>query len=177
MNINVNDIFDFYESRIKCHVASMNYFASLLGYHFPEHDSDKVIEPVRTGYAYIFYQTYHKNFHPTPEYAALCEDAKDIHHSHAPHHIQYYKHVSEIPDIRLYEMVADWASANFEQMNIIHETDAVPITEWFDNNIKKLGWSEHQLDIIYKSFEIIGKNTNVETITKIWQPLLEKANL
>lgn len=177
MNINVNDIFDFYELRIKCHIASMNYFAALLGYHFPEHDSDKVVEPVRTGYAYIFYKAYHKNFHLTPEHVALCEDAKDIHHSHAPHHIQYYKHVSEIPDIRLYEMIADWASANFEQMNIIHEPDAIKITEWFKNNTANLGWSEHQLDIIHKSLEIIDKNTDVDTITNIWQPLLEKADL
>ena len=51
MNINVNDIFDFYELRIKSHVAAVNYFASLLGYHFPEHDGDKVIEPIRTGYS------------------------------------------------------------------------------------------------------------------------------
>ncbi len=177
MNINVNDIFDFYELRIKCHVESMNYFASLLGYHFPEHDSDKVREPIRTGYSYIFYKTYHKNFHPTAEHEALCRDAVNLHHAYATHHIQHYKDATEIPDINLYEMVADWASANFEQMNIIHDPESVQIQTWFNNKMANQGWSDHQLEIITKSFDIIDKNTDIETITKIWQPILEKADL
>lgn len=177
MYINIDDIFDFYELRIKCHVASVNYFASILGYHFPEHDGDKVHEPIRTGYAYIFYKTYHKNFHPTPEHEALCRDAINIHHAGATHHIQHYKNVTEIPDINLYEMVADWASANFEQRNIIRDSDSVLIQTWFNNKMANQGWTEHQLEIITKSFDIIGKNTDIETITKIWQPLLEKSEL
>ena len=74
-------------------------------------------------------------------------------------------------------MVADWSSANFENMNIIHDPESVPIQKWFDNNMADLGWTDHQLDIIKKSFDIIDKNTDIETITKIWQPLLEKADL
>lgn len=177
MNINIKDIFDFYEMRIKCHVESVNYFASLLGYHFPEHDNDKIKEPIRTGYAYVFYDTYHKNFCLTPEYTALCKDAWRIHHEHAPHHIQYYKHVSEIPDIHVYEMVADWASANFEQMNIIHDPDSIPLQTWFDNKMANLGWTKHQLDIIKKSFEIIKENTDPEKVKKIWKPLLQLSDL
>lgn len=177
MNINVNDIFDFYETRIKCHIESMNYFASLLGYHFPEHDSDKVQEPIRTGYSYIFYKTYHKNFHPTPEHETLCKDAINLHHAHAPHHIQYYTDVSQIPDVRIYEMVSDWASANFEQMDIIHEPDSVPLEIWFKNKMAKLPWTKHQLEIFKKSFEIIDKNTDIEKVKVIWQPVLEKADL
>lgn len=177
MNINVNDIFDFYETRIKCHVNSMNYFASLLGYHFPEHDSDKVIEPIRTGYSYIFYKTYHRNFHATPEHEALCKDAINLHHAHASHHIQSYTDVSQIPDVRIYEMVSDWASANFEQMNIIHEPDSVSLTTWFKNKMAQLPWTKHQLEIINKSFEIIDKNTDEEKVKVIWQPVLEKADL
>ena len=173
----MDDIFEFYEMRIKCHVESMNYFASLLGYHFPEHDSDKVREPIRTGYAYIFYRTYHKNFRVTPEHEALCKDAWHEHHNHATHHIQYYKSAKDIPDIHLYEMISDWASAKFEQMNIIRESESVPLREWFNNKMANLEWTEHQLDIIKKSFDIICKNTDVETITKIWQPVLEKSDL
>ncbi|MBR3511090.1 MAG: hypothetical protein IKN73_03440 [Alphaproteobacteria bacterium] len=177
MNINVQDIFDFYETRIKCHVQSMNYFASLLGYHFPEHDSDKVIEPIRTGYSYIFYKTYHKNFHPTQQHIDLCNDAIRLHHFAAAHHIQHYKNVTEIPDINLYEMVADWASANFEQMNIIHDPESVSIQTWFNNKMAQLPWSKKQLEIIQKSFEIIEKNTDEEKVKSIWQPVLEHADL
>jgi len=177
MNINLDDIFDFYELRIKCHVASMNYFASLLGYHFPEHDSDKVREPIRTGYAFIFYKTYHKNFHATPEHEALCNDAIKLHHEYATHHLQHYQNAQDIPDVNLYEMVADWASANFEQMNIIHEPDSVSLEEWFNKKMANAGWSDHQLEIMKKSFDIINKNTDVEMITNIWQPILEKSDL
>lgn len=173
----MDDIFDFYELRIKCHVASMNYFASLFGYHFPEHDSDKVREPIRTGYAYIFYKTYHKNFHVTPEHEALCKDAINLHHGYAMHHIQHYKSAKDIPDIHLYEMISDWASANFEQMNIIHDPESVSLQEWFDNKMADQEWTQHQLDIIKKSFDIINKNTDVKTITEIWQPILEKSDL
>ena len=177
MNINMNDIFEFYELRIKSHVAAVNYFASLLGYHFPEHDGDKVKEPIRTGYAYIFYKTYHKNFHATPEHESLCRDAINLHHFAATHHIQHYKHVSEIPLVNVYEMVADWASANFEQKNIIQDPGAIEIETWFQNKMANQGWTNEQMDIINKSFEIIRKNTDAEYVTSIWAPLLEKADL
>lgn len=177
MNININDIFDFYELRIKSHVSAVNYFASLLGYHFPEHDGDKVKEPIRTGYAYIFYKTYHKNFHPMPEHVALCDDAIKLHHFGATHHIQHYKHVSEIPLIHVYEMIADWASANFEQMNIIRDPEAVELETWFQNKMAGQGWTDEQMNIIQKSFEIIHTNIDAEHVKSIWAPLLEKADL
>lgn len=177
MKIDLNDIFNFYEMRIACHVKSMNYFASLLGYHFPEHDGDKIEEPIRTGYAYIFYQAYHKKLVLNDEYEKLCDIAKNTHHNHATHHIEHYKNVRDIPDICLYEMVADWASANFEQMNILQEDCAVPISDWFNNNMKKLNWTEHQLKIIYDSFDIINKKTENDKIMAIWQPLLKLADL
>ena len=177
MNINMNDVFDFYENRIKCHVESVNYFAGLLGYHFPEHDSDKVIEPIRTGYAYVFYNTYHKNFHLTDDMSALCKDAHDTHHKHASHHIEAYKNVKEIPDVCLYEIVSDWASANFEQMNIIHDKEAVSLQTWFNRNISQLGWNKHQMDIIQKSFAVFDQKTDANKVKAIWQPLLEHADL
>lgn len=173
----MNDIFDFYELRIKSHVAAVNYFASLLGYHFPEHDSDKVREPIRTGYAYIFYKAYHKNFHPTAEHLALCKDAQDTHHKHAAHHVESYKHAFEIPLIHIYEMVADWASANFEQKNILKDPESVELETWFNNNMGNLDWTNEQIDIIKKSFKIIEINTDVEYVKSIWAPLLEKADL
>lgn len=177
MQINVNDIFDFFNRRVKCHVESVNYFAGLLGYHFPEHDSDKIIEPIRTGYAYIFYQTYHKNFHPTHEHELLCQDAINIHHATATHHVQHYKHVSEIPPIRIYEIVSDWASANFEQQNILHYPESVDLPIWFQNKMAHLEWTDEQMDIFKKSFEIFREKTDQDQVKAIWQPLLEDADI
>ena len=167
----MQEIFDFYELRIACHVKSVNYFAALLGYHFPEHDSDKIIEPIRTGYAYVFYQTYHKNFCLSDDRTALCEDAKKLHHEHAPHHIEFYKNVSDIPDVRLYEMISDWSSANFEQKNILHENEFDSVEQWFEQKMAKLPWTKHQLEIIKKSFETINKKTDKNALMIIWQDL------
>lgn len=177
MNINLDDIFNFYEQRIKCHVKAVNYFANLLGYSFPEHDSDKVVEPIRTGYSYIFYSTYHKNFHPLPQHIELCNEAIQTHHKHASHHVEHYDNVTDIPDIRLYEIVSDWASANFEQMSIQKKPDATSLWTWFERNMSHYGWSEHQIEIIKKSIDIFDSQTDDKAVLAIWQPLLEKSDL
>ena len=172
MIINTDDIFKFYEKRIECHIKSVNYFASLLGHNFPDHDRDKVKEPIRTGYAYIFYNNYHPQLNLMNEYFDLCKDAHDTHHKHATHHIEHYDNVQNIPDVSLYEMFADWNSANFEQINILHEPDAILLDEWFDKNMSKLPWSDYQLEIIKKSFETIKEKTDKEIVESIWQELL-----
>ena len=176
MQIDVKDIFDFYELRIKCHIESVNYFASILGYHFPEHDSNKTHEPIRTGYAYTFYSKYHKNFYLRPEHSELCEKAQDDHHKHSPHHIEYYEKVSDIPDVRLFEMLSDWASANFEQKNIIKDNKCGSLREWF-KTISSLQWTKHQLDIINSAFDIFEAKTDTEQISTIWKPVLSKSDL
>ena len=177
MNIDIKDIYEFSALRIACHVESVNYFEGLLGYHFPEHDNDKNIEPMRTGYAYMIYSIYHKNFNLTDEYEKLYRDAHKTHHRHATHHIHHYKNVSEIPNIRIYEMVSDWASANFEQMNIICLKNAICIRDWFEKNRANNAWTVEQLDIINKSIEIINKNTDKTIVHKIWEPVLDKSDL
>ena len=173
MKIDLKDIYDFFELRIACHVRSVNYFASLLGYHFPEHDQDKLQEPFRTGYAYVFYTAYHKNFCLKPEHKELCKQAHDDHHKHSLHHIEYYENVADIPDIRLYEMISDWASANFEQRNIIKAKDSLSLDKWFHNNMSSLPWTEHQTNIILSAFDTLKKQTDTKQIMAIWEPVSE----
>jgi len=172
MKIDVNDIFKFYEVRQMCHVRAMNYFANLLGQSFPTHDGDKVDEPIRTGYAYIVFNEYHPDLHLMDEYFELCENAKRDHHNHSTHHIPYYKSVDEIPDLRILEMVSDWASANFEQKNILKKYDMVPLEQWFQNNLSQLPWTNHQIELIGKSFDIIRKKTDNTAVESIWNVLL-----
>ena len=62
MYIPVEKILDFYEKRTCAHIKSVNYFAGLIGYHFPEHDNDKMTGTIRTGYAHITYAKYHPEF-------------------------------------------------------------------------------------------------------------------
>jgi len=174
MKIDLKDIFDFFELRIACHVQSVNYFASLFGYSFPEHDKDKINEPTRTGYAYVFYSNYHKNFCLKPEHLELCKKVQCDHHKHAPHHIEYYESVADIPDIRLYEMISDMASVDFEQRNVIKAQDSMPLQKWFQINMLSLPWTEHQLGIINSAFDTLKKRTDMEKVLAIWEPLLNK---
>lgn len=171
MLVNINDIFKFYETRLLCHVRSVNYFASLLGHSFPEHDGDKTDEPIRTGYAYIVYNEYHPQLHLVREYFDLCENAKRDHHNHSTHHIPYYTDVSKIPDLRLYEMISDWASANFEQKNILNDPNAIGLEQWFDNNMANHPWTEHQIKLIKKSFDVIREKTDYDVAKSIWNAL------
>lgn len=177
VNIDINDIFKFSELRIACHVRALNYFAGILGYSFPEHDNDKNVEPMRTGYAYIIYAAYHKNFRLLPEHEQLCLDAKKVHYQHAPHHVAHYQNVTDIPDIRIYEMVSDWSSANFEQKYILCLKDTPDINDWFEQNHAKLPWTPHQLELIRKSLKIISEKTDIDTVRAIWQPALAQADL
>lgn len=177
MNILLSDIFDFYESRLKSHIASVNYFADLFGFHFPEHDRDKINEPLRTGYAYIFYNKYHKDFCITPQQIELCMDAQKMHHEHVPHHLQFYTDISQIPDLRIYEMISDWASANFEQANIICDKNAVSLQQWFDKNVSELPWTNHQLNIINNGINQVFTNSDDQILKNIWKPVLEKSDL
>ena len=172
MKIDAQDIFDFFKLRIDCHVQSVNYFADMFGYNFPEHDQDKLKEPTRTGYAYVFYNNYHEELFLKREFSELCRTAHDDHHKHAPHHIEYYKTVTDIPDIRLYEMISDWASANFEQREILKLPDVVSVEKWFNDNMSFLPWTEHQLDIINAAFDVLKKQIDKAQIMSIWEPVL-----
>ncbi len=177
MKILLSEIFDFYALRLKSHVASVNYFADLFGFHFPEHDGDKVKEPLRTGYAYIVYNNYHKNFWISLQQMELCLDSQKMHHEHAPHHLQFYTDVSQIPDLRIYEMISDWASANFEQKNIICDKNAISLRQWFDKNKSGVSWNKHQLEIINDGIAKISEKTDEKILKNIWKSVLEKSDL
>ena len=173
----MDDIFEFSKLRIECHVRALNYFAKMFGLQFPEHDGDKNAEPWRTGHAYVIYAMYHKNFHLPPEYEQLCETAKQYHREHAPHHVSSYPDIKDVPDIRIYEMVCDWASANFERRKILCVENALSLNDWFKQNKLNRGWTPHQLDLIKNTMKIINENINENLVRNIWQPILDITDL
>lgn len=177
MKIKTDDIFEFAKLRIACHVRALNYFAEMFNMQFPEHDGDKNIEPSRTGHAYIIYAMYHKNFHIPDEYEQLCLDAKQHHREHASHHMLHYKNTADIPDTRIYEMVCDWASANFERRKILRAENALSLNDWFKQNKSELDWTPHQLDLIKKALKIINENIDETKVKSFWEPLLELTDL
>ena len=176
MALNTKDIFDFYDLRMLCHINSVNYFAGLFGRQFPEHDNDKFSDSMRNGYAYVFYNTYYKNFDISDEQIIACNAVKYQHHKNATHHIEHYDMVSDIPDTCLCEILCDCAATNFEFLRIIQQPGTLPLTEWFQQNMLQLPWNQKQMDIINKSLDILDKNSNFDTVTEIWQTLLAKLN-
>lgn len=167
----LHDIIKYYELFYKCHLQTVNYFASMFGYSFPDHDSDKIQEPFKTIYACEMYNQCFPN-HPIPNiYSTQFKDIKNLHHKTALHHVQHYSCVSEIPDINLYEMISDWAAANFALRNIKQDKTILPLEKWFNNNMSQLPWTKHQIEIIKKSFQIIKTKTDRDKLMMIWQDL------
>ena len=173
MNVPIETIYEFHKTRTACHVACVNYFAKLLGYHFPKHDCDKNIEPMRTGYAYKNYSSYHPECKLLNKYAELFDAAHAAHHEHASHHIEYYNgDVANIPHDCLIEMICDWFSANFEQVNILHDYEYETVAGWFDAKLSHLNWTAAQLKTMRETIDLIKSRMNADDIMKIWAPAM-----
>ena len=176
MKISNKDIYEFYDMRTICHIQSVKYFASLLHIDVKEHDEDKMCSPLRELYAPVIYRLYHPDFHISEEHMVLFQRQKTLHHKHAKHHFQHYKNFKDITDTYLYEMVADWAAANFEKKDILHQKNSTELTEWYKKNMSDKDWTALQKKQIENALNIIDTKTNNKTLGLIWQPLLEKAN-
>ena len=169
MKQDISSILKFYSIVHECHVQTVNYFASLLGCSFPDHDIDKIKEPLKTGYAYRIYKRYYPDFNLPDEYHTLYKDLEQIHKTQSPHHVSYYSDVSEIPDIRIYEMVCDWASASFRAKKLKKDITVPTLQKWFFDNMAQLPWTEHQLELLNKSFQVIQNKTDENALNKIWE--------
>lgn len=176
MKISLETINKFHHARTQAHIDCLNYHASLLGYHFPEHDNDKNSGPMMTGYACKNYARYHPEYNIPETYIELCKQMRKEHHTTQKHHLLHYSDVSEINDITLIEMVCDWFSASFEQRYITHEDpDDLTVSQWFEDNLrnnKEYNWSQHQVDLIYSTIDFLETYADYNEIIKIFLPLL-----
>lgn len=173
MKISVDKIYEFHRVRTACHIASVNYFANILGYQFPEHDNDKNTEPMRTGYAYKNYAAYHPKYTLPDNYEELFHVAHQTHHEHATHHVQFYGNdAARIPDVHLIEMICDWFSANFEQNYIQHIDEYENVAAWFAAKMAQRNWSPAQLKTIRESCAILERERDIDVLMKIWEPVI-----
>ena len=174
MHIPIEKILNFHEQRTKAHINCVNYFAGLIGYHFPEHDNDKMLGTIRNGYAYAIYKKYHPEFTFTPTQREFYDLAHDDHHKTQPHHLEHYNHdVSRISDMTLIEMICDWHSASFEQRFITHEDSiGLSVYDYFSINLHHLNWSTHQLGLIQTMFDFLDMYTSHQDVMSIWTPLI-----
>lgn len=173
MKIPVETIFDFYLRRVQCHVRAVNYFANLIGHKFPEHDHDKICEPIRTGYAFVSYAKHHHEFKLPPQYDELFHIAHATHHKSATHHIEHYGDVSEISKITLTEMVCDWFSANFEdRQTATPGTRAyASVMEFFNECMAQLPWTDDQRAYIVELINYIDAHMDADAVAAIWETL------
>lgn len=173
MNIKMSKITDLYDTMHKCHVQTVNYFASFFGCSFPEHDADKIQEPHKIDYAYEMYKRCFPDFNLPDKYSEQLKALKQQHYKKSPHHINHYSNVSEIPNTCLYEMISDWAAANFALRNIAKNTNVPALEKWFDETMAQLPWTKSQIDLIKKSFQIIQNKTDEKKLNLIWQDLVK----
>lgn len=176
MRISINDILEFHKLRTQCHIDCVNYFAGLLGYHFSEHDNDKMKEPMRTGYAYKNYAEYHKHFNFLQQYKDLFNVAWNTHHQTNSHHIENYTDVTQISKICLIEMVCDWFSACSEQL-LLNKNEYSCVRDWFDNTMLNLSWTDTQLQTIYQAIDYIEKHADFSCVNHIWNCVITKSDL
>ena len=167
MIVKLTEIMEFHHRRTTAHIDCLNYFAGLLGYHFPEHDNDKQSGPMRDAYAYYNYAKYH------PE-MQLSDARYDLWHDmHAEHHLEHYDNISEISDITLVEMICDWYSANFEQNHVTHEGGAPNVRTYFETEVRnKLNFTDAQITQINEMIDFLDLYANFDDIMAIWRPLL-----
>lgn len=176
MAISAEKILEFHRARTAAHIDCLNYHAALLGYHFPEHDNDKMSGTIQNGYAYINYAKYHPECKLSTAQRDLYEHAHSEHHKTQPHHIEYYDDVSKISDMTLVQMVCDWFSANFEQIYILHEVSPQSVMDYFDMFLRDkpgLNWTQHQIDFIAQLCDFLDTYADFDTIMNIWRPLLD----
>ncbi len=171
MQTPIETIRDFFRRRTAAHIAALNYFAGLLGYHFPEHDNDKHREPCLTGYAYWVWAQHHPHCTLLPQQEQIFRDARDEHHRMQPHHIEHYASVRDIPKIVLTEMICDWHSANNESL-YLHESPTYPhVIDWFNACCGHLDWSDDQRKYITDTCEFLSQNADPDVVTKLWAQL------
>lgn len=166
---------EFHYRRTAAHIDCLNYYAGLLGYHFPEHDNDKNHGPMRDAYAYVNYAKYHPEFSLSNARQALYHEMHAEHHRMQPHHIEHYTDMTTVSDITLIEMICDWHSANFEQNYVSHEGGPTSVRDFFDCKLRNradLKWSPHQLETIDEMIDFLAMYTNFDDVMAIWRPLL-----
>ena len=168
----MDEILAFHKSRTHRHIAAVNYFAGLMGYHFPKHDYDKFNDPIQVGYSYINYTNYHPDCKISQQYADAFKKANHEHHSTQPHHIEYYKNVQNIPHDVLIEMVCDWCSANFEQSNILHNNEFGSVIDFFDKQLSQLNWTDKQRETIIQTINFMEQNAAPDKLYAIWADII-----
>ncbi len=169
MQTSIDTIREFFHRRTAAHIAALNYFAELLGYHFPEHDNDKHREPYLTGYAYWVWVQHHPHCKLLPQQEIAFRDAQSEHHRMQPHHVEHYASVRDIPQIVLTEMICDWHSANNETL-YLHENPTYPtVIDWFNACMADRDWTDDQRKYITDTCAYLAATANAAHVTNLWR--------
>jgi len=166
------EILDFHIIRTTAHVASVGYFARLLGRDFPDHDIDKFSEPMRTPYAFLNYKDYHPEFDASPEMVESWQLAQRAHHATAPHHEDSYSSMALMTDDKITEMVCDWFSASYEKTLIRDENKFSSVLDFYRNDsARQHAFTNHQDELILSLIDDLEYRMNVAEFMKIWKDL------
>jgi len=92
--------------RTNAHIASVNYFSSLLDKNFPEHDADKLREPLLSAYGLLTH-FFFKDSWPASKTNEF-EQYLQQHRQSNPHHSEAYANIADLQEEHIPEMVCDW---------------------------------------------------------------------
>lgn len=115
-----DEVKDFYRAKRREHIDAVNDFARKIGYYFPEHDADKLRDPIASMVGPCVWARHH-NLARTPEMSERCRAGIVLHKTSNSHHPEFWKNIADMPEIDIIEMCCDWRAANAAQQNTYGE--------------------------------------------------------
>ena len=169
--ISLKIITEFHRRRTTAHIASVNYFAGLLGgARFPDHDCDKFAEPMLTPYALKNYSNFHSGFVLSDVLESEVERMRRQHHLSMGHHPESFANVADMPDDCLTEMVCDWFAANNEQALLQGGSEYSGVMDFYLRYARgAFGFAPRQMGLITDLIRELNPRADKEKFLEIWK--------
>ena len=163
------EILEFYKSRMKAHIESVNYFASLVGKKFPDHDDEKASAMSLCAFGY--WRDYHPDF-VVPDDPGI-HNAFQCHRRGSPHHAEFYNDIALMPPGQIAEMVCDWFARSCERSLILRKNKYKSVFDFYERfalpAFKFTPAQQEQItDLISKIEKLWDKNQFLD----IWRDVL-----
>ena len=167
------EMIDFVTDRINRHIKSVNYFASLIGRHYPDHDLDKFDEPLFSryvvGYWYLFNNDTSLADNVTPEFREAFIAAKKPHYQTRSHHTDYWGNPHDMPPVALEEMACDmFAMCAEKNMRGLKRAKKF-LDYWVEDTPQWFQYSKEQDSIMRDLFAKLEARWNRDDFLKIWE--------
>jgi hypothetical protein len=144
---------EFYKTERQAHIALVNDCAKKLGLSFPEHDADKITEPMLSEIAPFAWCRYNNLPAMDEVWIKSHHDAIRRHKKSNPHHPEYWKNISDMTEIAIIEMCCDWSAVN---KNPNHKKRFLTAMDFYKTSaLPEYGFTKQQQEIIERTLQQI----------------------